>query len=143
MNRTKRNIFLTAAVAATLVMLTALSVYAAHPRARDSVVIHVRIFPKQAEAVPIRTPWNVTAVLAEERLNQAGIKYRTIGSQSAVADANGQLTFVLPTHADSTNVRRTYRIACIGGWAYHTGSSQHISASSPGEHTVSINMRRK
>lgn len=114
---------------------------AAHPRARDSVVIHVRIFPKQAEAVPIKTQWNVQATLF--RHVDGSNSGRGVGTQSSVANSNGEVTFVLPVHADGANFRQEYGIHCRGGWAYHTGYVGGISASQPGEHNVSINMRRQ
>jgi hypothetical protein len=144
MNRErKRNTSLTAAVAAILVMLTALAVYAGHPRARDSVVIHARIFPSAAEAVPIKTAWNIQARLIQWTDNRNGRSGRTVGTQSAVANSRGEVTFVLPTHQNGANFTMEYSIVCLGGWAYHDGQSREIPASAPGEQTVSINMRRR
>lgn len=110
----------------------------------DSVIIHVRIFPKMAEAIPVKTQWNLEArLLYEITYPKRTGAYTLKSKQSAVANDDGEVTFILPIQEMGSNFEPTYDVRCDGGWAYVDAVGQKFSASKPGEHAVTLNMKRK
>ncbi|MBN2055098.1 hypothetical protein JW905_09255 [bacterium] len=77
--------------------------------AAGQVVIEVTIFPAQAQAVPIKTNWNLECCYQPEHGGRTGI-------QSKTASNSGKATFVVPVQKDGH-----YTITCLGGWAYIDG----------------------
>jgi len=117
-------------------------------REENYVTIKVSISPPQAQAVPVRTNWNIELLLLEKKDDDGTIQTQIVSRDGQTADSRGKYTWKAPIFKpkepnEHTKIRYFYQVVCLGGWAYKDGKSGRLNAGEPNVHEVSIYMSRK
>jgi hypothetical protein len=121
-------------------------------RERDGITIDVNISPPQAQAVPVRTNWNMELRLYKETTkHEPGVNttdFEIVSRDGKAANEYGKcvwntLVFKPERPNSNTQIRYYYEVVCWGGWAYHDSYSQELDAGNPNTFQVNMYMTRK